>query len=197
MSEASANAFSDNRPASVQLQPPISIRGRSADDSSATTSATVAASGAGSVMRAGPCKGAASVRLVSMSSGSAITTGPGRPVVAVTQARARISGMRPTSSISVESFVSGRDCVNSTWSNPCLDIMRLIKSMRCTSSRLFSLAPASRRESSSRSTTVRSKRLTCEARMSIASLLRSENSSRFETSTSTAAPSAVTGERSS
>ena len=75
--------------------------------------------------------------------------------------------------------------------------MRRIKSTRFTLSRLFSLAPASSRESSSKSTTVRSKRLTCDARMSIASLFRSENSARFKTSTSTEATRAVTGERNS
>jgi len=40
-------------------------------------------------------------RSVNMSSGNAITTGPGRPLQAVKNARATISGMRAGSSISV------------------------------------------------------------------------------------------------
>ena len=43
-------------------------------------------------------------RSVSMSSGSAITTGPGRPLQAVWKARETISGMRAGSSISVAHF---------------------------------------------------------------------------------------------
>jgi hypothetical protein len=85
------------------LQPPIRIRGRRAADSIARTSAIVAASGAGSARRTGPVKGAAAVRLVSMSSGRA-TTGPGRPVSAVVQARDRISGIRSAWSISTAHF---------------------------------------------------------------------------------------------
>ena len=43
-------------------------------------------------------------RSVSMSSGSAITTGPGRPLHATWKARDTISGMRAGSSISVAHF---------------------------------------------------------------------------------------------
>ena len=109
----------------------------------------------------------------------------------------RLRSSITASSNSLELSSEGRFCTNSTWPNPCLDMMRLIKSTRRTMSTLFSPAPASRRESSRRSTTVRSKRLTWDCKISIASLLRSENSALFETNTSTAAPRAVTGERSS
>src|SRR5262249_18830488 len=52
-------------------------------------------------------RGAAAItRSVSMSSGSATTTGPGRPPVAVWKARDTISGMRAASSISVAHLVS-------------------------------------------------------------------------------------------
>ena len=54
------------------------------------------ASAAGSNTTAGLRSGAISVVAVSMSSGSATTTGPGRPPSAVVQARARISGRRAT-----------------------------------------------------------------------------------------------------
>ena len=50
----------------------------------------------GSNTTAGLRSGATSVVAVSMSSGSATTTGPGRPPSAVVQARARISGRRTT-----------------------------------------------------------------------------------------------------
>ncbi len=43
---------------------------------------------------------------VSMSSGSAMTTGPGRPEVATWKARLTISGMRAGSSISVAHLAS-------------------------------------------------------------------------------------------
>ena len=55
-------------------------------------------------------KGSASATLavsVSMSSGSAITTGPGRPLVATWKARETSSGMRAGSSISVAHLASG------------------------------------------------------------------------------------------
>ncbi len=48
---------------------------------------------------------ATATRSVSMSSGSAITTGPGRPLVAVWNARETISGIRAGSSISVVHLV--------------------------------------------------------------------------------------------
>ena len=63
--------------------------------------ATAAGAGSGGKTGTGPATGTASVSAISMSSGSAMTTGPGRPVVAVVQARDRISGRRETSSISV------------------------------------------------------------------------------------------------
>ena len=44
------------------------------------------------------------MRSRSMSSGSAITTGPGRPLQAMWKARDTISGMRAASSISVAHF---------------------------------------------------------------------------------------------
>ncbi|NDC26773.1 MAG: ATP-binding protein [Actinobacteria bacterium] len=84
-----------------------------------------------------------------------------------------------------------------TVANPYRFITRPMKSARSTSSKLDSLAPASMRDSSRRSITVRSNRLTCEATMSIAWRLRSVKSSRRATMTSTAAASAVTGLRSS
>src|SRR5690606_13299003 len=86
------------------LQPPTMISGRAAFCSSACARATASAPGAGSAISAGPVRAGLSVRSVSMSSGRAITTGPGRPVVAVTHARARISGTRSTESISTAHF---------------------------------------------------------------------------------------------
>jgi hypothetical protein len=49
----------------------------------------------------------ASALLVSMSSGKEMTTGPGRPDVAIAKARVTISGMRAASSISVAHFAMG------------------------------------------------------------------------------------------
>jgi len=66
--------------------------------------ATAAGSGCGSAISAAADTGCASVVSVSMSSGNASTTGPGRPEMAVVQARAMISGMRAASSISVTHF---------------------------------------------------------------------------------------------
>ena len=48
-----------------------------------------------------------SVRSTSMSSGSATTTGPGRPLQATLKARATISGRRRASSTSVAHLASG------------------------------------------------------------------------------------------
>ena len=71
--------------------------GRSAAASS-IAAARAKASGAGAA-RAGSIRGStgAAVRTRSMSSGSASTTGPGRPCIAVWKARATYSGSRSAS----------------------------------------------------------------------------------------------------
>ena len=99
MSEASAKRCSAALPPGVQVQPPVRISGRLAPASMAMPLSRAAGRGAGSAISDAPDRGAVSERVVSISSGNAMTTGPGRPVVAVFQARARISGMRSTRSI--------------------------------------------------------------------------------------------------
>jgi hypothetical protein len=80
--------------------------GRSALPRSSSSRAISSAPGRVSTGVKGRASGA-SARLVSMSSGSEITTGPGRPEVATANARVTISGMRAASSISVAHLASG------------------------------------------------------------------------------------------
>ena len=103
---ASAKARRPSRPSAPQPPPPARISGRSAAASSRRVSATSAGDGdAFGTATAGP--GTPSAGPDSMSSGSAMTTGPGRPESATAKARATISGMRSASSISVAHLASG------------------------------------------------------------------------------------------
>ena len=78
--------------------------GRSALATSSASSAISAAPGEVSIGRAAGAS-ATATRSTSMSSGSAITTGPGRPLVATWKARDTTSGTRAGSSISVAHLV--------------------------------------------------------------------------------------------
>ena len=91
-------------PASDHRLPPRMKTGRSALATRSASSAISAAPGEVSIGRAGATS-ATATRSTSMSSGSAITTGPGRPLVAMWKARETISGTRAGSSISVAHLV--------------------------------------------------------------------------------------------
>ncbi len=86
--------------------PPTIASGRSAPSSSARARASSAAPGAACAAAYGDASGTSAVS-ARTSSGSASTTGPGRPEVATRKARAVSSGMRSTWSTCATHFASG------------------------------------------------------------------------------------------
>ena len=86
-------------PCGVQPPPPTIASGRSDAVSNSRMRARACGAGPDAARTTGAASGA-SVASTSMSSGSASTTGPGRPPRAVSKARATSSGMRSARSIS-------------------------------------------------------------------------------------------------
>ena len=101
---ASQNAATSRPVRDVQPPSPTIASGRSAPSSSSVRRAIAASPGG--VAASGRCGAASgtSTTSVSMSSGSARTTGPGRPDVATAKARATSSGTRAASSICATHF---------------------------------------------------------------------------------------------
>ena len=106
MEFASANAANGFEHSEVASSLPTMIRGFSAEFSNGTTSSIASTEGAGSPTETA-FPGAAEVWVVSTSSGRATTTGPGRPDMAVVNARLMISGILSADSIWVAHFTSG------------------------------------------------------------------------------------------
>jgi hypothetical protein len=95
------------RASAVQPPPPTSATGRFARSSSVWSSAMAAGSGAGMGDAGAAHRRRGRRGSVSMSSGRATTTGPGRPERAVVHARATISGIRSALSISTAHLATG------------------------------------------------------------------------------------------